>query len=548
MYTRDSPIAAPSDVTADELAAAWMAAGAPESERANVKRAATAAVRYSDETGIDPLLMGAVGWIETGEKGTGRPFRSSWWKNGFNFGNLGITGDDDQNAAAQTWDTPYDGAAAAVAHMVAYRYGDDWREYWNDEFEAPAILDKRFELAIANTPKRKGVKTFGELNRRWAIDVDDDYGGKLADRANKLRATITKIRANNGGNPPMVSYDYSRGKKPPTVSYPVAENKKYAGYINPADHWVGIFFIHSAYGLLEGTADYMAAGNALTDAMVGNGADGAALDGTVYEFNNPYGNRFCHASGPVVNPIEDAAKFLELFGPDKGVINSHGTALERSNYANRSGPVVSEKEHRARVMRIAWHANIYGKYLFDTTGEHQFTCDTFPLIPAQNNRSFLAYHGEANEGKRETCPDPAVRATLNRIIADVRVVLSEWQKGTGEIPPVTEEPMPTYPPVKIIDALQAYKDKDAAPAFVKVGADTFVLVNDRVRATKATPRYRTADVDAAAKDNRIGPDITAGSEFAVLWLFEDEDGRAWYITPYWTRVLVADTKRISDAA
>lgn len=341
--------------------------------------------------------------------------------------------------------------------------------------------------------------------------------------------------------PPVAEYNYGNGVLPDIGKITVAENKKYAGYIDPANHIIRAFVIHSAYGSLAGTTGWFQGGNALTDYMVGNSSDGASLDGRLRQFNDPNGARYSWASGPVSNPIEDAAKFLEIYGPNKEVINMYTTALERSGDSRNA---VTEKEHAKRVALIAYWANRYGKYLKDKTGKDLFTCDTFPLIPSENNRSFLIYHGEINADKRDSCPDSQVRATLDRIIADAKTTLAAWQKG-GAVPsdPPVDQPGQYAQPV-VIEALQAYKDKDTAPSFVKVGNDTFVFVNDRVRAIRNTPRYQSANKDG----KRIGADINKGEEFAVLWLFFNEKGEAWYVTPYWTRVKVSDTERIKDAA
>lgn len=343
----------------------------------------------------------------------------------------------------------------------------------------------------------------------------------------------------------MATYNYDNGIVPPWIDFKVSEAAKYAGYISAAAHFIAAVVWHSAYGTLVGTTGWYQGGNALTDTMVGNTLDGMALDGQIRRFNDAYGPRYAWSSGPVSNPIDDAAKFLEIFGPNKEVVNMYTTAMERSCNNSGSGPTVSPKERASRVWWTAYHANEYGKYLFAKTGQHQLTCDTFPLIPSQNNRSFIIYHGEINADKRTSCPDQFVRADIDREIADIRALLATWQKGTAEIPPqVPPDQMPTYAPVKPIDALQAYKDKDAAPSYVTVGNDRFIFVNDRVRAKKATPRYQTANVDG----ERIGPDIEKGLEFAVLWMFWDEKGVPWFISPYWTRILADDTERIADAA
>ena len=552
-YTRQSPLRK----TTGHYSGAqlWQAfrTMAPAGQAGDAQDALLAIAWLAQQLDLDEVVLAAIVWIETGAAGSGLPFRSSWWLDGYNLGNIGITGDPAQNAAAQTWDTPADAAYGLAAHLTAYAAGDGWRSAWDtDALGIPQAWDRRFGLVLS-AHGGQAFETIGDLNNRWAVDRDNDYGGKLAERANAIVAAIPDPPVDTPSSPPEpipgegepVAYTYDNGVRPAAVDIKVTEGNKFAGYINPADHFIAGFVIHSAYGSLEGSTQWFQGGNALTDLMVGNSFDGAALDGQVRRFNDAYGPRYAWSSGPVSNPIDDAAKFLEIFGPNPEVVNMYTTAMERSCGSNVATNEVTEKEHKARCAWIAYHANLYGKRVKARTGKDGFTCDTFPLIPGENNRSFLIYHGEINADKRQTCPDPLVRKTIDRIVADVRVILSGWQKGTTTIPPqVPPEQMPEYAPAKPIEALQAYKDKDAAPAYVKVGSDLFTFVNDRVRATKQTPRYQTANVDG----EKIGPDIEKGLEFAVLWLFWDEKGIPWYVSPYWTRVLAADTERIADAA
>jgi len=345
--------------------------------------------------------------------------------------------------------------------------------------------------------------------------------------------------------PAMSTYNYDNGVEPPWVDVLVAESRKFAGYIDPTQHFIAACVIHSAYGGLEGTTGWFKGGNALTDTMVGNSFDGAALDGQIRRFNDAYGPRYSWSSGPVNNPIEDAAKFLEIFGPNPEVVNMYTTAMERSCAAVTATNPVTEKEHAARCAWIAWHANRYGKRVKERTGKDGFTCDTFPLIPGENNRSFLIYHGEISAGKRQTCPDPYVRQTIDRMIADVRTILAGWQKGASTIPPqVPPDQMPEYAKPLVVPELQAYTSEDTAPAFTIVNGQTFIFVSDRVRATEEIPRRRTAEMDAPV----IGPPIEKGLEFAVNWLVWASDGNPWYLTPFWTRVPAAATQRIQDKA
>jgi hypothetical protein len=67
------------------------------------------------------------------------------------------------------------------------------------------------------------------------------------------------------------------------------------------------------------------------------------------------------------------------------------------------------------------------------------------------------------------------------------------------------------------------------------------------RVASPIDRARVA-VELFGDGGRIGQDIAKGEEFAVLWLFWDEKGDPWYISPYWTRIRTADTERIRDAA
>lgn len=431
----------------------------------------------------------------------------------------------------------------------------EWWNAWNlqtagvgNKYPNAVAAAKAWRDRIYDPNYKNGVYAKTNTIREYFTEYAPPWDGN--DTESYIRESVEGI--NRLGlveeDSPVVDYNYKNGVMPDFKNYEVADSKKYAGYIDPAQHDIKAFVIHSAYGSLVGTTGWFQGGNALTDYMVGNTLDGASLDGELRRFNNPVGSRYAHASGPVDRPIEDAAKFLELFGPSPSVINMYTTALERS--CNNSGsPAVSEKEHAKRVQLIAFWANEYGRKQKAKTGKDVLTCDTFPIIPSENNRSFLIYHGEVNAGKRQTCPDQNVRATLDRIIADVRTLLARWQKSTDTIPPEPENPNPggAYAPVKPIAKLEAYRGdeaKDVAPAIVMIDGRAFVFVNDRVEAIQDTKRRQTAEEDAL----EIGPMIAKGEQFAVLWLFQEADGTPWYLTPWWTRVPVADTKRVKDEA
>ena len=530
------------------------------------KKFLESAKKWAAKAGIDQVVIFAMWLLETANATSFR------WNEHLQPGGIGIVSDDtkqpfwipDVDAAARLFVQCLYSLVKRERHPDIPLWDDheDGRmggETWFSTVWLPKVKSKAMPKVEKVTDLGLRYVENGDQRATWSWEdgkvPQNTYGKKLVNRMGELGLSYPDQVTGPVSPPPVpsepsgqITYNYNNGVKPAnTVLYYVAEGQKYAGWIPPDDHWVGIVFIHSAYGYLDSTSRYFAQGHALTDSMVGNMLDGAALDGEMREYNNPYGNRYCHASGPVNNPIGDAAKFLELFGPNPGVINMYGSAIERTCHPVTGAGAVTEKEHKARVMRIAWLANNYGKYLFNKTGKHQFTCDTFPLIPSQNNRSFLAYHGEANAGKRDTCPDQNVRATLDRIIADVRVILAGWQRGTTTIPPtVPPEETPEYAEPKIINSIVAYKDTEDAvnppPAIVIDGGNTYIFVNDRVEAIRNIKRRQTAEEDAEV----IGPVIPKSTQFAVLWIFQTDDGTPWYITPWWTRVKVADTRRVSD--
>jgi hypothetical protein len=479
---------------------------------------------------------------------------SAIWNQYGNPAGIGVTGSDVSSGTnySLVYKNGTDAARAHVVHMFAYVRGVIMG---NNELHDYIDLDPRygavFEANYDGTIRR--IQDFN-VNGRWALLTQPPpYGTRIVNDGQSVWPGLPDqvdppVEVPTTPEEPIpVAYNYNNGIVPPWLDYKVSEAAKYAGYIDPADHFIAACVVHSAYGTLEGTTGWYQGGNALTDTMVGNSLDGARLDGQIRRYNDAYGNRYAHSSGPVSNPIDDAAKFLEIFGPSPSAINMYTTAMERSCGSTVATNPVTEKEHASRVAWIAYHANRYGARIKAKTGKDGLTCDTFPLVTTENNRSFIIYHGEVNAGKRQTCPDPHVRATIDRMIADVRTLLAKWQKNADTIPPqIPPDELPEYAPVKPIVSLQAYKedDKDIAPAIVQEDGKTYVFVNDRVEAIRDTKRRQTAEGDAKA----IGPDIAKGTQFAVLWLFQDADGTPWYLTPWWTRIPVADTKRVKDAA
>jgi hypothetical protein len=86
-------------------------------------------------------------------------------------------------------------------------------------------------------------------------------------------------------------------------------------------------------------------------------------------------------------------------------------------------------------------------------------------------------------------------------------------------------------------------DSDTSPSFVRAtDGRPFFFVADRVRAIRTTPRLQFA----WSGSGRVGPDLKAGEEFDVTWIFVSDDGDPYFVTPYHTRIRAADTERMLD--
>jgi hypothetical protein len=508
------------------------------SERANLQKVCKAIISYSQATGIDPYALAAIGWIETGEAGTGLPFRAPQWKSGFNFGNLGITGDESQNAAAQKWDSPEDGVAAAAAHLVAYAYGKNWRQAWDvDALGDPTKLDKRFDLAVANTPDRAGVRTLGDLNRRWAIDRDDDYGGKLAERATKLATAVEAYRAKN----PPVTTPSTPEEPVPTQRDPYDIIRDYVvdawvykeapghGYSAGNRNIVGLRQ-HETQGIMTGPqrrAFFSCPdGERHLDALVDYGIP--RNEKKIYVFQNPFtSNRIPYASGGSAAAITQlAVRASKRMGNPYGGVNAFYAAVE--NELEHGQRMTDDQiELNARLLAYIWAMNDYpvndAMYPDSLDNEVQTSGNHSDLYTSTNCR--------------------IVQADRDKFEAMALVFLADFYAGTDGGP--IEPPKPQYAPPAIITALTPYMDADpnGVPAIVRANGSDWIFVNDRVTVARGTtPRLQRADPNAL----RVGDDLKKGETFTAKFMVRADAGDYYYLTAMFTRVQVKHTARLSD--
>ena len=147
-----------------------------------------------------------------------------------------------------------------------------------------------------------------------------------------------------------------------------------------------------------------------------------------------------------------------------------------------------------------------------------------------------------NHWRKKHCPakilDMGLWPSVQRRVGEAaRAAGGSGPIGGGATTFVEPSPVPELAP---------FRDQDAntVPAVVLASdGSPFYFVGDRAKAIRETPRLQLANPDS----DRVGPDLKVGEEFDVLWIFTSTaDNQSYYITPFDTRVKVADTARLGD--
>ena len=468
MYTKTSPIlatATPLDLDALE---AYLASDAWQPELPHYLHAVTTGAVH---LGIDPVVVLAQWWLET-NRGL-----SDWWRERLNPAGLGITGDPEQNAASQTWQSGAVAAYAHLAHMVAYVWGEDWiAGHWPYTWPDPDAVDLRFGLAVMHHGGK--VDELQDLNGTWAIDPQNDYGGKLAERANRILAIAGKET-----EPVAVTFGY--------VPHPVHERR----IVENSRAWsaLGLRTIrgvvwHRMIGSLWGTDEYFrteAVGRALTDYGVGVAAkDGAAHAGELLMWNDPRGPRSPWANGSLSSPYDDGLAFYERYGVTG--INRDLASIEISG--NYDTPL--DAKARATIVALTAH----------WADQYHVPWESFPTVP-EEDRSFVLWHNEFTIGTGKVCPGNVVMGETSALIAQVKELLKNYQ---------TSRPVPAPDP------------QYAKPQPVPLGTQ---LINDRlflgVTETYTVKRQVTPRLWAEATSPATGPDLMPGQNVKATHVVKD---------------------------
>ena len=369
-------------------------------------------------------------------------WRSPVWQQYGNPAGLAVT--NSQNISV-VYQSGTDAARAHVVHMWAYRYG---RVPKGSELAGYTALDGHYDAVFTTNdtrgnPLAASVKTIDDfnVNGRWCLlDRQNTPTGPLDDYGNRIVRNGQMVWPNLPDQDPPVT-------TPATPEVPVEETPVALTFgrvphppyqqriITNSTAWndlgkrtIRAVVWHRMYGTLWGTDGYFrgeASGKALTDYGVGvEATDGVSQAGVILQWNDPTGRRSPWASGPVSNPIDDGAKFVALYGTNG--VNRDAVSIEISG---TSGNTTFDSRARGAVVALtAYYADQY-----------KVPWDQFPAVPGEN-RSFVMWHGEIYDGKRNSCPGVAVQAQTDSMIADVKVLLKHYQTTDTTEP----EPEPVY--------------------------------------------------------------------------------------------------------
>jgi hypothetical protein len=264
---------------------------------------------------------------------------------------------------------------------------------------------------------------------------------------------------------------------------------------------------------------------ALTDleviAATGQGRRFVALPGNISGW----------ANGVVSAPYGDALKWLNLHNFDLNTVNRDGEACEITGTYNDP------------VSNAAW--NWLAQWIASRAHDYGIHWDTFPLIPTEDNRSFVCWHTEFTAGTGKICPGPVVMNYTPTLFERARAIMKAAQTtGTPPVKPPVHKPY-AAPVKELLDQIAADLKRGYPTDFTWKGLVIFGVTRE-YETVKATKRLQYPDPSAPT----VGPVIPVRTSFvANYWLTAaDAKGtkRAYVITPFGSVVVAtALSPRIS---
>ncbi len=465
-----------------------------------------AIIALADSFDVRSSVLLAQAWHETGGFGPNGRWRE------LNPAGLGITASGDA--------TPYfliDGSEAASVHvwsmLVALR---DWDRAANIDLPDAANGWKARWTAKYQDAACPQVRNVEDLN----LIYSGNRATWATDAAYHTKTIAVLERLFPGGTTgqdvePTGALAFGRVPHPAYHDRPIIKPEG-VGQNNLGKRSVKGVVWHRMLGTLGGTDGWFRRADvkALTDYGVGVASiDGAALDGVIYRWTDPYGYQSGWASGPVIAPWGDGVPFIRKYGING--VNRDQVSIEISG---EYGTPLTEAARESVIALTAHYADQYG-----------IPWNEFPIAP-QDGFSFVRWHQEFCGPQEKPCPGSEVIAETDALIERIRAVLRHHQTSAGAVSTASSEPAfappITYPWLtKEVASEGIDRTIDETPVYYF--PSVYVSV-------ERTERNQHAGPDSPP----IGPPIESGTRFRADYVFRSR-GVSWVLTPYGTRVRAA---------
>ena len=439
--------------------------------------------------GIDPAIVVSQSALETNN------WRDDHWRGKLNPAGMGVT---DAFNFGHGWASGADAARGQIVHLWLYARGVPLP----DALAPHAHLDPRRD---AIPPAQLGqAPTLESLGGKWASE--DEYGQRIANRSRDIFPDLPD-QTDNAQESPMAMNTHQ---------------------------FVGL----DQDVLLPDDIEVII--DIVPDSKIGwvrSGVPETGQTSTTFHDTGTSGStakaqrNYLH-NGPTYRDKETGEIKRRLVGFNFAVDDQQIIQLTPLNEATWAAGT-------ANGNKTSWHVEqcFGGKIDFDRSLRNAIALHA-GLIAARgwSTDTALVQH---HHWYGKSCPgqirNKGIWTSVQRQVGDgVRAILGNLGSTLSVADP---EPIPELAPFH-------NGELESPPAMVRAaGGLTFFYVTDRVKAIRPTPRLQRGNPDS----KRVGPDVQVDEEFDVTWIYQSTaDNELYYVTPFYTRIKVADTVRIGD--
>lgn len=288
-------------------------------------------------------------------------------------------------------------------------------------------VDEWRDRIISPTYAYRNTVTVRDLINIYAPSFENDVD-KYVTTVEAVINQLPPLSAGGKESPVSAPLVFGRVPHPPfqdrPITKPEGKGQNNLGKRTPKGNvW------HRMLGTLNGTDGWFRRPDvgALTDYGIGVASiDGAALDGVIYRWNDPYGYQSGWASGQVIAPYGDGLAFINKYKID--AVNRDQVSTEVSGEYDTP---LTEKSRQSIAALAAYFADQYG-----------IPWNEFPIAP-QDGFSFIRWHQEFTGPQEKACPGSVIMAETPDLIERTRAIMKRWQENPEiEFPDEDPDPEP----------------------------------------------------------------------------------------------------------